>query len=1760
MLNLQELNFVVNTNQLDAAIKKVEALGTAAEKLAKPMQTVAKASKAANTEITASAEAATKATDRKAKADKEAGTEASKLDKLLDKLNMRYTDMASGSTSAEASILHLARSLGATTADALKPYMAALENIRGLSKSPFDTAIGSVRSITQEYDAMNKRAELAAKGIYLTTTQLKEYSKIANEIRGQVTAAGLNPSKGAGLEKYNTELKKQQDIYLGIATDLNKAVTAEKERNAAMKQQLDLSVKMQEASDNLFKFNQLRHKQDQQGYASDMKAMRDYYSAIETAEMKAAKSGKVSSAKSEGAMDSASATYYKQKAEAARQLEAVEASLEAREKKLIFTNAELANGLSISSANALYKFKTDLELTGKSVTEVDAKLNTLRTHLAQRQGKSIISQIGEDVQKSSKQVDYLTRALGPQITDVFVGLATGQSPLTVMLQQGGQLRDQIALAGVASKDMGKALVDAAKGMVTSVKDVGLAIAGLVATAAASPFVAMANAIKAPFKALSELTAITAQLEAGQISATRAARLQALAYAHLGESALAMSRVLMGTALVAVAALGVAMYQTYKQEAELSKAMATQGGTLGLTSNKAQELANSYGSVNGKIGSYMEAIVEASKAGNITSDNMKKVADSAMLLEKTAGVAVSETVKQFSKIAEKPTESIIELAKQMGTIDVATVKYIRSLELQGKYADAARVATDAYAASVKTAADEIKNDYGYMEKFFFGIGSAAKGMWDAILNVGRKGTLQEQLAKELKVLRSVQSTDVNYNYSLEEQGILNDQLEVIRNIEKQIEAEKKLGETKAKNSEDARKYEKTIKTQTAIDYNIPEDTALKKLQNDYKNSVKTIDSESNKLLAHNKANYALGLTELGAYTTEEIRLITEQNSAKIKLNDEYIANLKKLEEAQIKAINAEFSAKAGKSPATDAAKISKERDNAIKSVVANYDNLRESAKATNETLADNSIQQYERAMERLGANTKDAYNSIANLSSLGNIFGGATVGASNFIQALEKVGKTQEWLTAETKANAKVNAADMERQAELQKRLNATAESNTLSSYGNMVGALKSYSKEGSNTYAALANAEKVYHAFSLALSIKTMLEKIGVISTVTTAQVAGNQVAAASAEKSSLAEIAWTWVVGQAKAALAIVNQAASGDGITAWPRMAAMAGIMAALGFATGAFGGKGSSAAPTNKGTGTVFGDTNAKSESLTKSLALLNDTETSSLHYSKMMQKSLANIENNIGGFVNLLVRSTGISDLMGSVATGGFSTTASKIASSALNLATAGLGSLFKPLGSILGGLSNKLFGGSTSITGSGIASDNQTLGSIASGGFQGYNYADVTTTKKFLFFTTSTKTSQITSGLSQELENQISLMLTGMADAVSAGAVALGSDIADVNKRISNYVVSLGRIDLQGLTGTQITEKLTNVFGAEADKIAASIVPGLERLQKVGEGYFETLTRAVTQLEVVNLWTNRLGKTLGLTGTAGAIASDSLVKLFGSLSEFDSAVSDYYQNFYSEEERNANTLKELTKSFAGMNLVLPKSNDEYKKLVNSQDLTTEAGRNTYAALIKLSGAFYETSSAVETLSNDVGKSISEWLKSILGIVTNETVALNAVKSDYLTTLALARGGNSTALGDITGKAQSYLDLAKEQALTSSDFKLITAQVFQQVSSIPAVKSWNDSVLAALLDIAANTSVAPMAATGSPIIPLATMPDGSVGLAPAQPLGASQDALWVAIEKLNTNLDGLRDETRANVVNTSRTAKVLERVLEADTLKVQTVVVS
>ncbi|WP_423812816.1 phage tail tape measure C-terminal domain-containing protein [Pseudomonas putida] len=103
------------------------------------------------------------------------------------------------------------------------------------------------------------------------------------------------------------------------------------------------------------------------------------------------------------------------------------------------------------------------------------------------------------------------------------------------------------------------------------------------------------------------------------------------------------------------------------------------------------------------------------------------------------------VQSFNEIAKGPVDAVKKLDAELNFLTASQYANIISLEKQGKTIDAARAATDLYATALSTRSAEMESNLGSLESAWQSLGSFAKKAWDAMLDVGRKTTPEQELA-------------------------------------------------------------------------------------------------------------------------------------------------------------------------------------------------------------------------------------------------------------------------------------------------------------------------------------------------------------------------------------------------------------------------------------------------------------------------------------------------------------------------------------------------------------------------------------------------------------------------------------------------------------------------------------------------------------------------------------------------------------------------------------------------------------------------------------------------------------------------------------------------------------------------------------------------------------------------------------------------------------------------------------------------------
>lgn len=647
--------------------------------------------------------------------------------------------------------------------------------------------------------------------------------------------------------------------------------------------------------------------------------------------------------------------------------------------------------------------------------------------------------------------------------------------------------------------------------------------------------------------------------------------------------------------------------------------------------------------------------------------------------------------------------------------------------------------------------------------------------------------------------------------------------------------------------------------------------------------------------------------------------------------------------------------------------------------------------------------------------------------LANGFGkaGKSLGAlmNSFDKYAARQAKVAEaYKLAMKQTDPKIRAKEVEQASELE------AESR-IASYADMAGAAKGFFEEGSKGYKILEAAEKTFRAFQLAMQIKSFLQESGFITAITSLFVASKTTETA-AEAASVGPHIAAEGAKQSSNAITALTSALAAPFPANIPAFAMVAAMLATIGVAVGgAGGGKSVDVAKMRQeqqGTGTVFGDEKAKSESISKAMDLVAKNSDIALRYSAGMLSSLQNIEYSLTGATSGVIRTGGgvtgknfqnssnpfggIGGVGGAVLLGGQLGVLNAIATK------------LPVIGGLVSKLTSAVFGSSSTLQDSGLMGKNQSIANILQNGFSVQGYQDVQTKKKAFGITYSNKTSTNTSAVDPAISREFGNIVKGMVDSLASAAGALGESGDAVRAKLEAVNIDIGKISLKGLSSEEVQKQLEAVFSAIGDKLATIALPSVAKFQKAGEGLLETAVRVASGVEQANYALEKLGVTAvsfndivntsgdvgaeivrqslllnttstgikeiisTLTGSATDLAdtysaltkvrdsliamhvandvSRDLIRAAGGLDALQNSLSSYYDNYFSDTEKLQMKTSALRTEFAKLGLELPASKTAFRALVEQLSASGTAGQELAVKVLGLADAFSQLSDSQE----------------------------------------------------------------------------------------------------------------------------------------------------------------------------------------------------
>ncbi len=192
-----------------------------------------------------------------------------------------------------------------------------------------------------------------------------------------------------------------------------------------------------------------------------------------------------------------------------------------------------------------------------------------------------------------------------------------------------------------------------------------------------------------------------------------------------------------------------------ESSRLTNALVKNGNAAGTTAGQLSVFAQQVGAGNATVAQAASALTQLAGAGNQLTILYPKIAAAAISWSKVTDQSVEEVVDSFNDLAKNPVDAVKKLDDQLNFLTASQYANIQSLQEQGRTMDAARLATEAYANALASRSTEMEQNLGVVEKAWNGLKSAAKSAWDAMLDIGRTESPEQQLQKVYKQIENAQ---------------------------------------------------------------------------------------------------------------------------------------------------------------------------------------------------------------------------------------------------------------------------------------------------------------------------------------------------------------------------------------------------------------------------------------------------------------------------------------------------------------------------------------------------------------------------------------------------------------------------------------------------------------------------------------------------------------------------------------------------------------------------------------------------------------------------------------------------------------------------------------------------------------------------------------------------------------------------------------------------------------------------------------------
>ena len=200
------------------------------------------------------------------------------------------------------------------------------------------------------------------------------------------------------------------------------------------------------------------------------------------------------------------------------------------------------------------------------------------------------------------------------------------------------------------------------------------------------------------------------------------------------------------ATAAVGGLAYAYHKGSEEQDSYNKSLILTGNYAGISAGQLGDLARQVSATVGTTGQAAAVLAMLADNGKIAGDSFAGITLAAVSMQEATGKAVSETVSEFTKLADDPVKASAALNEQYHYLTASVYSQIAALEQQGNHAGAVKLATETYADAINERTPKILENLSFWEKGYNAVARAA----DNLKNVGRPdiGADIEQARRDL----------------------------------------------------------------------------------------------------------------------------------------------------------------------------------------------------------------------------------------------------------------------------------------------------------------------------------------------------------------------------------------------------------------------------------------------------------------------------------------------------------------------------------------------------------------------------------------------------------------------------------------------------------------------------------------------------------------------------------------------------------------------------------------------------------------------------------------------------------------------------------------------------------------------------------------------------------------------------------------------------------------------------------------------------